>query len=86
VGLAVGALVVATGGAGLVVGAAIIGGSVAAGAGIGELLGSLSFMGGSPLGAIASGSPDTFHNDLLIDDTWSVRGTTQPTDGGGIQY
>lgn len=65
VGLAFGAFVVATGGAGLVVGAAIIGGSVAAGAGIGEVLGSLSFMGGSVSGAIASGSTDTFHNDLF---------------------
>jgi uncharacterized Zn-binding protein involved in type VI secretion len=65
VGLAFGAFVVATGGAGLVVGAAIIGGSVAAGAGIGEVLGSLSFMGGSVSGAIASGSHDTFHNDLF---------------------
>src|SRR5262245_50264541 len=73
VGLAFGAFVVATGGAGLVGGAAISGGAVATGAGIGEVLGSLSIAGGSVTGGISSGSPDTTTNSLLAaratDDT-----------------
>ncbi len=82
-GLAFGVFVVATGGAGLVVGAAIIGGSVCAGAGIGELIGSLdmtnSLVGGTVTGAIASGSGDTKVNSLpaarATDDIVQCAGT-----------
>ncbi len=64
-GLALGAFTVATGGLGGVVAAAVLGGAVATGAGVGEVLGSLSFVPGITSGAIASGSPDVITNDLL---------------------
>lgn len=64
-GLALGAFTVATGGLGGIVAAAVIGGAVATGAGVGEVVGSLSFVPGITSGAIASGSPDTVTNDLL---------------------
>lgn len=64
-GAALGAFVVATGGLGGIVAAAVIGGAAATGAGVGEVLGSLSFVPGISSGAIASGSPDVFTNDLL---------------------
>ena len=79
IGVAFGVFVVATGGAGAVVGAAIIGGAMATGAGIGEVVGSLSFMGGTITGGIATGSPDTTTNSLLAtratDDSVHCRGT-----------
>jgi uncharacterized Zn-binding protein involved in type VI secretion len=79
VGAAFGVFVVATGGAGLVVGAAIIGGAVATGAGIGEVMGSLSISGGTITGAIATGSGNTSINSLLAaratNDSVTCRGT-----------
>jgi uncharacterized Zn-binding protein involved in type VI secretion len=64
-GAALGAFTVATGGLGGIVAAAVIGGAAATGAGVGEVLGSLSFVPGITTGAIATGSMDTFHNDRL---------------------
>jgi uncharacterized Zn-binding protein involved in type VI secretion len=79
IGVAFGVFVVATGGAGAVVGAAIIGGAMASGAGIGEVMGSLSISGGTVTGGIASGSPDTTVNSLrstrATDDTVLCSGT-----------
>lgn len=78
-GAAFGVFVVATGGAGLVVGAAIIGGAVATGAGIGEALGSLSISGGTITGLILTGSGNTSVNSLLAAratlDSVACRGT-----------
>jgi uncharacterized Zn-binding protein involved in type VI secretion len=78
-GAAFGIFVVATGGAGLVVGAAIIGGAVAAGGGLGEVFGSLDALGGWETGGISSGSPDTTTNNKLAaratDDTVNCSGT-----------
>ncbi len=64
-GAALGAFTVATGGLGGIVAAAVIGGAAATGAGVGEVLGSLSFVPGITTGAIATGSADTYHNDRL---------------------
>jgi uncharacterized Zn-binding protein involved in type VI secretion len=62
-----------------VVGAAIIGGAVAAGGGIGEVFGSLDALGGWETGGISSGSPDTTTNNKLAaratDDTVNCSGT-----------
>lgn len=78
-GAALGALTVATGGLGGIVAAAVIGGAAATGAGVGEVLGSLSVVPGLTTGGIATGSPDTFHNDRLAAretaDTVSCSGT-----------
>lgn len=78
-GAAFGAFVVFTGGAGLVVGAAIIGGGLATGAGIGEVFGSLDALGGMKTGGISSGSPNTTTNNLLAArataDTIACSGT-----------
>ncbi len=63
-GIAAGALIVATGGAAGVVAAAIVGSSMAAGAGIGEVIGSLSVFNHTT-GGVATGSLDTFTNDRM---------------------
>lgn len=80
IGVGVGLFVVATGGLGAgLLAAAVVGGATAAGAGIGEVLGSLSFAGGTTTGGIATGSPDTQINSLLAaratDDSVRCDGT-----------
>lgn len=61
-GIAAGALIVATGGAAGIIAAAVIGSSMAAGAGIGEVIGSLSCFN-TVTGGVATGSPNTYTND-----------------------
>src|SRR5438105_899127 len=62
IGIAVGVFIVATGGLGAVAAAAVIGGALATGAGIGEVFGSLSFAGGTITGSLVSGSGNTWIN------------------------
>ena len=78
-GAAFGVFVVATGGAGLLVGAAIVGSSLVTGAGAGEVVGTAIVPGGTVTGAIASGSADVKINSLVAArasaDTVSCEGT-----------
>ncbi|MEZ4296521.1 MAG: PAAR domain-containing protein [Polyangiaceae bacterium] len=78
IGIAVGVFVVATGGLGGIVAAAVIGGAACTGAGIGEAAGSLSVAPGIVTGALVSGSGNVHVNGILV-----ARATLDSTDCKG---